>query len=400
MKKEMNYTIEFYRFMFAINFVIIHGLMVIPIGYLKGFPLFVSALDIIVPFMAFSGYFMMAGFKKQQANGELEEKGASKLAWEYLKKRLIALFPLVLLGNLLGFIAINLWEGTPLTQIPVRFLNATGEFFALFIAGIGFGNPSVGMWGEGVRVLQCLNTPLWFMSGIFVVGYVVYYLLAKNEKLFASLIAPVSIILYYGSNYQLPAQPMWYDIHSIGSFNYAMGMPLMFVGFSIGILLWYAVNALKNHEWTKGEKIFLTIVQWVLTFIVFERTWVSLTTPMGQYFNLGWVNVQLLSIVFSFLVLLNVDGCTRFPLFASKIWKLPGRLALYIYSIHFPILVFIAMALGLKGQVLTPETAGALVPKVMLMVVLGEVISFVLGYFLMQFDQKKLQPALKKKFGA
>ena len=58
------------------------------------------------------------------------------------------------------------------------------------------------------------------------------------------------------------------------------------------------------------------------------------------------------------------------------------------------------MALGLKGQVLTPETAGALVPKVMLMVVLGEVISFVLGYFLMQFDQKKLQPALKKKFGA
>ena len=51
--------IEFYRFMFAVNFVIVHGLMVIPIGYLKGFPLFVSALDIIVPFMAFSGYFMM-----------------------------------------------------------------------------------------------------------------------------------------------------------------------------------------------------------------------------------------------------------------------------------------------------------------------------------------------------
>ena len=47
-EKEMNYTIEFYRFMFAVNFVIIHGLMVIPIGYLKGFPLFVSALDIIV----------------------------------------------------------------------------------------------------------------------------------------------------------------------------------------------------------------------------------------------------------------------------------------------------------------------------------------------------------------
>ena len=59
MKKQINYTIEFYRFMFALNFVIIHALMVIPIGYLKGFPLFVSALDIIVPFMAFSGYALM-----------------------------------------------------------------------------------------------------------------------------------------------------------------------------------------------------------------------------------------------------------------------------------------------------------------------------------------------------
>ena len=341
---------------------------------------------------------MMVGFQKQKANGELEEKGASILAWEYLKKRLIALFPLVLLGNLLGFVAINVWAGTPLSQIPVRFLNTTGEFLGLFIAGICFGNPSVGMRGEGVRVLQCLNTPLWFVSGIFVVGYVVYYLLAKNEKLYASLIAPAAIILYYGSNYQLPAQPMWYDIQSLGDFHIAMGIPLMFVGFSIGILLWYPVNTLKDHQWTKGEKTFLTIVQWILTFIVFERTWVSLTTPMGQYFNLGWVNVQLLSIIFSFLVLLNVDGCTRYPIFASKIWKIPGRLALYVYSIHFPILVFIAMASGLKGQVLTPDTASVLVPELFLMVALGEVISCVLGYLLMKFDQNKLQPALKKKF--
>lgn len=398
MKKEMNYTIEFYRFMFAVNFVIIHALMVIPIGYLKGFPIFLSALDIIIPFMAFSGYFMMRGFKKSQASGELSEKGASKIAWEYLKKRLIALFPLVLLGNTLGFIATNIWMGTPLKDIPIHLINAAGEFFGLYIAGIGFGNPSVGMWGEGVRVLQCLNTPMWFMSGIFVVGYFVYYLLAKNEKLYASFIAPLAIILFYGSNYQLTSVPMWYDIHSYGSFNVAMGMPLMFVGFSIGILLWYPIDALKNHEWTKGEKTLLTIVQIFLTFFVFERTWVSLTSPMGQYFNVGWVNVHLLSIVFSFLVLLNVDGCTRFPLFSSKIWKIPGRLALYIYSIHFPVLVFTALAMGLKGTILSPETAAAVVPRLIMMCGIGIVASIGLGYLVMVIDQKHVQPWLKKKF--
>ena len=398
MKKEMNYTIEFYRFMFAINFIIVHGLMVIPIGYLKGFPLFVSALDIIVPFMAFSGYFMMAGFKKQQARGELAEKGASKIAWEYLKKRVVALFPLVLLGNLLGFIAINVWQDTPLKEIPVRFLNAIGEFLGLFITGIGFGNPSVGKWGEGVRVLQCLNTPLWFMSGIFVVGYFVYFLLAYNEKLFSSLIAPAAILLFYGSNYQLDAAPMWYDIHNLGDLHIAEGMPLMFVGFSIGILLWYPVNALKDHQWTKGEKWFLTIVQIILTFIVFERTWVSITSPFGQYFNIGWVNVHLLSIIFSFLVLLNVDYCTRFPLFSSKIWKIPGRLALYIYSIHFPLLVFLAMAMGFKGKILSPETAPELVPQLIKFGIIGIIVSCVAGYLVMLLDTKVVQPKLQKKY--
>ena len=396
MKKERNYTVEFYRAMFAVNFLIIHALMVFPIGYLKGFPLFTSALDIIIPFMAFSGYFMMQGFKKQQASGEVAQKGAARIAWEYLKKRLIALLPLVILGNLMGFIAINMWEETPLIDLPVRFLNAIGEFLGLYISGIGFGNPSVGMWGEGVRVIQSLNTPLWFMSGVFLVGYLVYFLLAYNEKLFSGLLAPASIIIFLASNYQNTTVPMWYDIHSIGDFHYAMGIPLMFMGLSIGVLLWYAIDALKGVKWSKGMVIFMTIVQIILTFVVFERTWVSLTSPVSAWFNLHWANVHIISIIFSFLVLLNVDKCTRFPLFASKIWALPGRLALYFYSIHFPVIVFVAMAMGFKGQVLSPETAGVLVPKLIIMAVVAFVVSAVLAWLIMQFDQKKLQPWLKK----
>lgn len=394
-KSPRNYTIEFYRAMFAVNFVIVHALMVVPIGYLGGFPIFTSALDIIVPFMAFSGYFMMRGFKRQQASGEIERLGAPRAAWGYLKKRLISLMPLAFLGNFLGFIAINVWKGTPITDLPVCFLNATGEFLGLFIAGIGFGNPSVGMWGEGVRVLQCLNTPLWFISGVFVVGYLIYFLLSYNEKVFSGLIAPASIILFYGSNWQSEAAPMWYDIHSYGSLNISMGIPIMFVGLSIGVLLWYAVEALKDKKWSGGMVAFMTVVQIVLTFVVFARTWASLTSEFTAWFNLSWANVHLLSIIFSFLVLLNVDKCTRFPLFASKIWGLPGRLALYVYAIHFPIIVFVAMAMGLRGQVLSVETAATLIPQLLIMTAITLVISFVLGYLLMQFDQKKLQPWLR-----
>lgn len=393
--KERNYTIEFYRAMFAINFVVIHCLMVFPIAYFNGFPLYVSALDIIIPFMAFSGYFMMAGYKKKQARGQLEGVSAGAQALGYLKTRLWALMPLTLFANLLGFVAKNIWQDIPLRDWPVHLLNAVSEFSGMFIAGLGFGNPSVGMWGEGSRVLQIANTPLWFMSGIFVVGYFVYYLIAKNEKLFSYLIAPVAIILFYGSNYQSSAVPMWYDIHSIGSFNYAMGVPLMFVGLSIGALLWYPVEALKNKKFSKGMTIFLTIVQIILTFVILVRTWVPTTSTFGKWFNIGWVNVHLLSIAFSFLVLLNKDYCTRFPLFSSKIWALPGRLALYVYAIHFPLITFISMAMGLKGQVLSVETVGTMAPKLILLTVITEIVAHILGYFVMQFDQKVLQPWLK-----
>lgn len=393
--KERNYTIEFYRAMFAINFVVIHCLMVFPIAFFNGFPLYVSALDIIIPFMAFSGYFMMAGYKKKQARGQLEGVSAGAQALGYLKTRLFALMPLTLFANLLGFVAKNIWQDIPLRDWPVHLLNAVSEFSGMFIAGLGFGNPSVGMWGEGSRVLQIANTPLWFMSGIFVVGYFVYYLIAKNEKLFSYLIAPAAIILFYGSNYQSSAVPMWYDIHSIGSFNYAMGVPLMFVGLSIGALLWYPVEALKNKKFSKGMTVFLTIVQIILTFVILVRTWVPTTSAFGKWFNIGWVNVHLLSIAFSFLVLLNKDYCTRFPLFSSKIWALPGRLALYVYAIHFPLITFISMAMGLKGQVLSVETVGTMAPKLILLTIITEIVAHILGYFLMQFDQKVLQPWLK-----
>lgn len=393
--KERNYTIEFYRAMFAINFVVVHCLMVFPIAYFKGFPLYVSALDIIIPFMAFSGYFMMAGFKKKQARGQLEGVSAGAQALDYLKTRLVALMPLTLFANILGFVAKNIWQDIPLKDWPVHLLNAISEFSGLFITGMGFGNASVGMWGEGSRVLQIANTPLWFISGIFVVGYFVYYLIAKNEKLFSYVIAPLGIIAFYASNYQSTAAPMWYDLHSIGSFTYAAGVPLMFAGLSIGALLWYPVEALKNKKFTKGMTAFLTIVQIILTFVVFVRTWVPTTSAFGQWFNISWVNVHLLSTIFSFLVLLNKDHCTRFPLFSSKIWALPGRLALYVYAIHFPLITFIAMAMGLKGQVLSPETAATMVPKLILMTVITEVVAHVLGFAIMKFDQKVLQPWLK-----
>jgi hypothetical protein len=400
MTKQRNYTIEFYRIMFALNFIIVHALMVFPIALLRGFPIFVSGLDIILPFMAFSGFFMMQGFEKQQRLGIGAVQSAPRQAWNYLKARLLGLLPIFLLAQIMGFVSINIWQGIPLVQWAVRFLNGIAELVGLQITGLGFGNASVGAWGEGIRIYQMMNTPLWFISGIFVCGYIVYFLLAWNKKFFIGFIAPVSFVLFYASEFLFQtsaATMMWYDVRRFGDFRMPAGVPHMFVGLSLGCLLYTAVDKLRNKKWSKGMIACLTIVQIILTVIVLIRTWAPATSALAQYVNLGWESVHILTIFFSFLVLLNVDKCTRFPLFSGKIWGTPGRMALYIYMLHFPIIVFTGMAMGFPGTVLTPETASAIIPKLFIMTAVSIVVTIIVAYIVMKLDTRFLQPWMKSK---
>ena len=398
MKRERNYTIEFFRFMFAVNFVLIHACMIYPIGFLKGFPLFVNGFDVIIPFMAFSGFFLMQGYKKKQLQGITGEQSAGRQAWDYLSARLTGLLPVFILAQLMGFVANRLWQDTPLRDWPVYLLNAVGEFAGLQITGIGLGNASVGGWGSAAPVNQLLNTPIWFISGIFVLGYFVYYLLAKNEKQFVGFIAPLTILLFYASMYmEGDAVPLWNAPVTIGNFHIAIGFLNMFCGLSIGVLIWVACDKLKDKQWSRGMVAVMTICQLVLTAVVFIKSWVSASSPFGQYFNIGWGATYILTVFFSFFVLLNVDKCTRLPLFSGKIWRIPGKLSFYIYMLHFPIIIFTGMAMGMKGLVLTPETASRIAPRVFTMYGVATAASIIVGLAVMELDTRIIQPWMKSQ---
>jgi peptidoglycan/LPS O-acetylase OafA/YrhL len=129
--------------------------------------------------------------------------------------------------------------------------------------------------------------------------------------------------------------------------------------------------------------------------VVFIKSWVSAASPFGKYLNLGWGATYFLTIFFSFFVLLNVDKCTRFPLFSSKIWQLPGRLAFYIYMLHFPIIIFTGIVMGMKGLVLTPQTAPQIAPRVFTMFGIATIVSIVVGLIVMLLDTKVVQPWIK-----
>lgn len=415
MKKERNYTIEFYRFMFAINFIFVHGLMIFPLGYLAFTAsaamdkyIYEQAFDVILPFMIFAGYFMMHGFRKAQSLGKTENVSPSKQAFGYLVTRVKSLFPLLLIGLFLGWLANGIWRGYALAQYPEYFLSCIGEFLGLQLTGIGMGNGFVGAWGSTSAAVKLLcNTPMWFISGIFICGYFVYYGLAKNEEKFLGFIVPAVCLVFFGSCWALDKLPLWNVFLTIGDFTINSDLILMFCGLSLGCEIYLAIEKIKNCNWSNGAKIFFTVCNAVCTAVVLIRTWVSVNSEfMTNYFNIGWGPTFIFSIFFCFFTLLNVDYLTKCPIISNKIWKIPGQLSLYIYVLHFPILIFTAIALGLQGAAarsmangMTLEngvTLGVIttgdIQTLFMAIGITIVLSIVLGFALMKLNTNVIQP--------
>lgn len=219
-----------------------------------------------------------------------------------------------------------------------------------------------------------------------------YYLLARHDRHFTGWIAPVTIVLFYGSSYLTDNMPMWNKFLTAGEFAVASGLLHMFCGLSIGVLLWVACDNLKGKEWSRGMKLLMAVAQAFCIAVVFFKSWVSTASPIGQAFSIGWGASFFYTTVFSFLCLLNVDAVTRCPIFSSKIWRIPGRMAMYIYMIHYPVMTFVFLAMGCRPGTYE-QNAGKVTPAYFITLA----VSIVLGYLVMKFEEKVLMPWLKSK---
>jgi peptidoglycan/LPS O-acetylase OafA/YrhL len=384
--KQRNYTIEFFRIMFAINFLAVHVYMVYASAYTGLGMVHIYALDNILPFMIFAGYFLMHGFKRANKAAAAAGVSPGRQATDYLKTRIMGLLPAFLAAQLAGFALININQKTPLIKWPVALLNHICELAGLQITGMGMGNGFVGLWGEAPRSVQMLNSPMWFISGIFICGYLTYYLLAKCENFFLSLIAPFFTIIFYASQFILNSNPNWFNWRIIEGFGgVAEAFPHMFTGLSIGCIIWAAVDSLKDKKFSGGMKALMTVCQFSLGFIIIYKTWMPVNIPgWGQLITINWASVHVLSIFFSFFVLLNADGFTK--LLNLKIWAVPGRLAFYVYMFHYPVIVA-------SGKIMGINTA----PDLTLLYIVATAVTLIISIAFMLFNDKVIQPWFKSK---
>ena len=331
-KSSKNYAVEFWRFFLCMTFMLIHVFMIYPVMYWNIAPyvtdsgkvLFSGAMDIIIIFYIISGYFLMRSYRKRKLQRKDEKTTPAKEAWGYLSKRLKGLYPAFLIALVFGLVLSNIYRDIPIQDWLFTAIDSIWEFLGTIVTGLGIGNNAYGLYTDGMHAL--MNGPLWFISAIFIVGYLVYYLLEKNEDAFLGLIAPFGFLIAYGYFHLNGISPMWYNTMAGGYLNQAFVQAFVCMG--LGCLFYVAIEKINSKPMSTKMKWLLTIVQLICAGIIIYHTLFS----TKFYFT----TIHAIAAIMTFLTLLNKDYITK--LLNHKIWHYPGKLALYIYMLHFPII--------------------------------------------------------------
>lgn len=390
--KTRNVAIEVWRFLIALAIIGFHTGYIIArscnasTGYfMEVTNWFFGSSEVLLIFTLTAGYFMVAHFKKRNKDKEYANKSASSRAWEYTWTRIKALMPVLILGYILGLIISTkfFYPDYNFQQVCTMIINSMWEF-------LGF--HSVGLRSLGNEFFN-LNGTLWFISAIIIVGYFLYWGLSKNEDFMSGIVAPFLFIFLSGwwcFTDTRAAQTAWSTFglqttstngmggsatNTTAVLGFNNGLLFVLLGMLGGIILYYLIQKVKEHKFSNGGKVVLTIVNilasiLLLWYTVYPATW----------FNLERWTVSLLCIVVIGLSLLNIDGLSK--ALNSKIthplFQYLGSLSLYIYMLHYPVAILILRLLGQNTEATSYSFWLIFIPTVIITIVLSCVIKVIM----------------------
>ena len=398
--KTRNFAIEFWRFFFAIAIVGYHiGTILAPrdmAGIISASNWMAGAGEILFVFTLTAGYFLVKHFKRLQANPEYAKRKASGRAWEYLWDRIKALLPVLALGIILGIISVAIFKGETFVNAIYSTFNGLWEFTGLYSAGFG------AAYGQA-------NGAMWFISGLLICSYIIYWFMCKSEDTFAGIIAP-SIFVFLGGwwawNNTRASQVAWSTFGVQNATNPAVignpvtnavigfnnGLLFVLLGMCGGVLIYYAVEKLRTLKFNTFTKFVLSILYLVVASILVIYT-INPTIISGKYSitnnTVGgglsrWL-VHLLCILLVGLTLLERDFVTELlnNKYTAKVLGYLGGCALYIYMLHMPFIYFYVEIRGKAPK--TPYTWAEVFWVVTLVsIVLGCVVKFLMDKFVLR----------------
>ena len=414
--KQRNYAIEFWRFFFAIAITGYHIGTIMPRalmpGVLEASNWMAGAGEILFVFTLTAGYFLVKHFKRLQANPEYSARTASGRAWEYIWGRIKALLPVLALGVILGIVSVAMFKGYSFAHAAYSTFNGLWEFLGLYSAGFG-------------AAYSQSNGAMWFISGLLICSYFIYWMMCKCEDKFAGFWAPFLFIFlggWWAWNSTRASQMAWSTFGTqqgtnpsvIGNpvtdavIGFNNGLLFVLVGMCGGIILYYALEKLKNLKYNMFTKIVLTLVYLAVATILVVYTInptliaapYEITNPANNAAG-GMISrwtVHLLCILLVGLTLLGKDYVTKLlnNRFTAKVFNYLGGSALYIYMLHMPLVYFYGIIRSKIGTITAPLAwVDTFTVVALASTVLGCVVKFLMDKFVL-----KKYPSKKKAVAA
>lgn len=273
-------------------------------------------------YLAVDFFFILSGFVIGYAYDDRWKKITS---WDFFKRRLIRLQPMIILGALFGAASFCLqgsvqWDGTKISLSMVML----ATLLTMFLIPVA---PGAGGEVRGNGEMFPLNGPSWSLFFEYI-GYVLYALIIRrlSTKALTVLVALAGIGLATFSFLNLSGFGNMGVGWSMGGYGYIGGFLRLLFSFSMGLLLSRKFKPVK----IKGAF-------WICALSVI----VLMSIPYVGGQNAMWMNClyDSLCILFIFPVLVYLGASGQIKENENiKIYTFLGDLSYPLYIIHYPLM--------------------------------------------------------------
>ena len=325
-EKSRVYSVEFWRFAFTVIVALYH----LEIFYQK--KLMPSGTGAVEFFFVLAGFTIAMSAARRLAKGgsrELSARDANALAWDYLKKKLLLIYPALVVTLVITLVIIPLSGAVftmgssnvnagfltrLLTQIKVL-LGSEWEWLMMVGTPMGFNNSTAA---------SAPIVPLWFLTQLLVVGYLYTFIINRKYD-FTMFAAPIIGVL--GLTY--------FVLNSENNLDFYIKMGLVNAGtvravseMAMGITLYRIYEYMTKREWKLSGKIALQLLELLA---VYRYCALTFNAPLSID-NFRRIPYILIIVLLSFV---NVTFLSK--LLNRKFMEKLGKLSLTMYLIHFPV---------------------------------------------------------------
>ncbi len=268
-------------------------------------------------------FFMLSGFVISYAYDDRWGKGLS--TWEFFKRRLIRLHPMVVLGAVIGTISFLIggslrWDGaeTPLGWVMVAMLMG----MLLLPAW-----PGAGYDVRGNGEMYSLNGPTWSLFFEYI-GNIMYALFVRrlSGRGLAILAAVLGVVLGWFAVTDVSGYGMIGVGWTLDTVNFLGGFIRMMFPFTLGMVLRRGFKPLKIRG-----------IFWIAIALLFALFSVPYVPACGNICINGVYEMFCVIVFFPVIIWLGASGATTDKI-STGICKFLGEISYPLYVVHYPVM--------------------------------------------------------------